>query len=374
MPIMIKKLLITLFCILPLSISAQSINTEFEAVYIGEGDSILYSAITYTPIKPIQLMRHDVMYAQNDSEKHFSVTGCSIVNPHYALKVYALKLPSYDASFLSGTFSGNSVTLPVSAFELRCPFSQASIWIGALHGEFPRITGVINGQRASIGNWDIQGAYAGFSIKAFSVSTYFAVTNSEAYASWWYLGGVDSISGLIIARWGDFGLFGATIQGDTALQGNQLVSFFSGHRFTAEGTLNIHAWGGWGQVTVSSKKLTASCFFLATCIWSSDTLFEYTERWKEAGIEQERSQSAILDWDPAALFVVIPSISWRLNNTVTLKASRIIPLTVGWDYELRKNSEHHSSNDFSSSDSGAALDAQTIFLSGLTVSVNLEFN
>lgn len=371
---MIKKVFSALLLfLLSFCIYSQSIETDFSALYIGDSESILYSEINIKPIDAVRIVKSEMVHLKDGIEHHYSLTGFSVVHDYYALRMYDLTIPSFHTSFSSNTVLVNSISMPVWALELRYPFSRASVWIGALEGDLPKMTGKVNGQNVSLGNWDLGGAYTGLTVGDLSCSAYCAVTESDTYTSWWSLGEVDSFIGLLMARWGDFGLFGAVIQGDTALQGNQLISFFSGHRFSAVGSLDMRACGGWGQVKVSSKKLTASCSFLFTCVWSMDTIFEYTESWTEAGTARERSRSGVLDWDPAALFVIVPAISYKMNKTVSIEISRVIPLAFGWEHIFLKDSGDHTSEETGSSGTTNPLNAQTLFLSGLTASVHLVF-
>lgn len=371
---MINKILVSLFLLyLSLSLQAQTIETDFTAVYISEGDTVLHSGIHFELFDKVQIFRHDMVHLKDGSENHYSFTGVSLVNTHYALKMFNLELPSSNTSFFSNDISINSLSLPVFAFELCYPFSRASVRIGAFQGDLPKMTGKFNDQNGSVGNWNLQGAYTGLAFGDFSCSAYWAVAESDVYATWWKLGEFDSCLAFLMMRWRDFGLFGVSIQGDTALQGISLISFLSRNEFSAAGTLNLNAFGGWGTIEVSSGALTGSCFFLFACVWTEDTGFEYSGQWKDSGIIQQDFQSVAAEWSPATLLVIVPAVSYKMNQTVSIKISRVIPFAFGWDYLFKKDSDGHIDSDYASSGTEFSLNAQTLFLSGLTVSVRIIF-
>ncbi len=371
---MINKILVTLFLLcLSLSLQAQTVETDFTALYISEGDMVLHSGIHFAPFDAARIIRHDMVHLKDGREYHYSFTGVSLVNTYYALRMYNLDLPASNTTLFSNDISVNSLSLPVFAFELCYPFSRTSVRIGAFQGDLPRMTGKFNGQNGSMGNWNLKGIYTGLTLGDFSCSAYWAGTESDVYTTLWKLGEFDSCLAFLVMRWRNFGFFGTSIQGDTALQGNSLISFFSGQEFSAAGTLNLNAVGGWGTMEVSSGSLTGSCFFLVACVWTKDTGFEYSGQWKDSGLIQQDFRSVTAEWSPATFLVIAPAVSYKMNQTVSIKISRVIPLAFGWDYLFKKESDGHIDSDYASSGTDFSLNAQTLFLSGLTASVRIIF-
>jgi hypothetical protein len=366
---MSKRLLIIIVSAFLLgSAYGQVFTADFAATHISGADSVLFSAISFVPCDQIQVRRFDARVTVDADSAHYGLTDFNIGNSRYAFRLLAFDVPSFK-----NRLDVDSVTFPIAMAELRFPFGRNAFRAGIIQGFIPNVTGSLEGQGVSFRHGDLLGGYAGFSRDDFSCVAYWGTLSGDVYASMVNLGAAKAHAGVVMAQWKRFGVFGAVVDGDTALYSNYLISFFTGHGFSIKGNLSARSVGLWGNAERSFGSVTAEIFGLAGFVWSSNTEIRYRDTWKEAGISQENVITNAADFIPAGIIVLYPSLSWRVNQTMNVRVSRLIPIAWGWNLERTDEGEGDDEGVSGSDKSLDGLTAETILLSGVTLSVEFAF-
>lgn len=345
----------------------QAVTADFAAMYVTQADSVVFSAISFAPCEQISVTRYDANVTADGDSFHYALTDYAFSDSYFAFRFLWLDVPPIEDNLTI-----DSLSLPITMAELRFPFERTAFRAGIVQGVFPWVKGSLEGQGVSFRHGELRGWYAGFSHDDLSCVAYWGVLTGDAYASLIHLGSASARGGLAVARWKRLGLFCAAVDGDASLVGGTLISFFTGHQFSVEGNLSARALGLWFGADRSFGPVIAGFSGLAGFVWSSDTGLSYRDKWKESGVRLEETTNAGVDFSPAGIVLICPSLTWRVNQSLDVRASRFIPVAWGWDIE-RFGDGNADSGTSGAGDSRDGLSAETLLLSGLTVSVSFAF-